>query len=428
MKQHHYRHPSLRRFKVLPLIPIGVLLLSACGGSVGDDSADLGEGFEYGASDDEVHALIDGLEPVTISYQPSAPSPDAPSAPGGTVVKEAIEERSNGQITVNLEWGHAIAGYDEVHDALADGRVDLSHTLPSYHPDQFPAVDAFNDMMNFPSSPWAGELAANAAAVGVGYDTPEVMEEFEERGLIPFAPTYLGGGYYLICADEVPVELSDWQGLQVRVGSTSQAQLVGSLGGSAVSVDRNEVYEALQRGTVDCAISQMTDVAGFGLAEVAPNMGYLTETGFPRVVSSVVGSPTLNDLPLAYQQIIYDSMSDYFQGVVVGAIDVGAYVVDQIKGYEGSFEELSTDVQESISEFNHSLAESTASSGVLDPETYERLNESYDEWADYVEELGYEDGGSLEDMDDWHEGPGIDYQPIADSYYESTALELRPGD
>ena len=403
-----------------------VLVLSGCGGSVGENSEGLGEGFEYGASDDEVHALIDDLEPVTISYQPSAPSPESPSAPGGTVIKEAIEERSNGQITVDLVWGHAIAGYDEVHDALADGRVDMSHTLPSYHPDQFPAVDDFNDMVNFPSSPWAGELAANAASVGVGYETPEVMEDYEEKGLIPFAPTYLGGGYYLMCRDEVPTDPSDWQGLQVRVGSSSQAELVSTLGGSPVTVDRTEVYEALQRGTVDCGISQMTDAAGFGLAEVAPNIGYLTETGFPRVVSAVVGSPSLNDLPLAYQQIIYDSMSDYFRGAIIGSVDVGAHVVEQIKEIDGSFEELSPEVQELIADFNSTAAEETADEGVLDSDVYTNLNEAYADWAEQVSDFGYEDGGPLEEMDEWHEGDGIDYAPIADTYYENSALELRP--
>ena len=418
---------SHRRVCFAAALVSAALFVSSCGGSVGGGEEDLGEGFDYGASDDEVHALIDDLEPVTISYQPSAPSPESPGAPGGTAVKEAIEERSNGQITVDLVWGHAIAGYDEVHDALADGRVDISHTLPSYHPDQFPAVDDFNDMINFPSSPWAGELAANAASVGVGYDTPEVMDDFRDKGLIPFAPTYLGGGYYLMCGGEVPIDPSDWQGLQVRVGSTSQAELVGSLGASPVTVDRTEVYEALQRGTVDCAMSQMTDAAGFGLAEVAPNIGYVTKTGFPRVVSAVVGSPSLNELPLAYQQIIYDSMSDYFRGAIIGSIDVGAEVVDQVEDIGGSFEELSPEVQEMISDFNHENAESTADEGVLDPDTYATLDESYSQWADEVDELGYEDGGPLEEMNVWHEGDDIDYAPLGDSYYEETALELRPG-
>ena len=142
--------------------------------------------------------------------------------------------------------------------------------------------------------------------------------------------------------------------------------------------------------------------------------------------SAVVGSPSLNDLPLAYQQIIYDSMSDYFRGAIIGSVDVGAHVVEQIKDIDGSFEELSPEVQELIADFNSTAAENTANEGALDSDVYANLNEAYSDWADQVSDFGYEDDGPLEDMDEWHEGEGIDYAPIADTYYENSALELRP--
>ncbi|WP_147106804.1 C4-dicarboxylate ABC transporter substrate-binding protein [Nesterenkonia populi] len=423
MKNENY-NPKIGRKSGVLALGAG-FLLTACGGNIGANE-DQGEGFEYGAPDEEVQALIEDLEPVTITYQPSAPSPEAPTAPGGLLVKEAIEERSNGQITVDLAWGHSVAGYDEVHDALADGRVDLSHTLPSYHPDEFPAVDAFNNMVNFPSSPWMGELAANAASVDVGIQTPEVMADFEDKGLIPLAPTFLGGGYYVICRGDVPVEASDWQGLQVRVGAASQAELVGSLGASPVSLDRTEVYEGLQRGTVDCAISQLADVAGFGLSEVAPHIGYLTETGLPRVVSALVASPAIESLPLPYQQIIHDAAGDYYHGAILGTVDIGAHVAADIRERGGSFEELSSEVQTAISEFNTSHAESTGDEGDLDADVYDELNDAYDEWVNQVEDLGYEDGGTLENMDEWHDGSDVDYSSIVEVYYEETAQENRP--
>lgn len=403
-----------------------VLALTACGGSVGGGGEDRGEGYEYGASEEEIHALVEDLDPITITFQPSGASPEAPSAPGGLVVKEAIEERSNGKITVDLAWGHSVAGYDEVHDALADGRVDLSHTLPSYHPEEFPAVDAFNDMLNFPSSPWSGELAANAAAVSVGFDTPEVMADFEDKGLIPLGPTFLGGGYYVICRGDVPVELEDWQGLQVRVGASAQADVVSELGASPVSLDRTEVYEGLQRGTVDCAISQLTDVASFGLAEVAPNIGYLTEAGLPRVISSIVASPSIEELPLVYQQIIHDAAGDYYHGAIRGSIDVGVPVVAQVQELDGSFQELSSEVQAAIAESNTNRAERTAEESMLDPEVYDQLNSAYEEWADDVEDMGYVDGGTIEDMHQWHEGEDIDYSSVVEAYFLSTAQANRP--
>lgn len=114
------------------------LVLAGCGSdtdeqeSSGDDT-----GFEYGASQEEVNEIVEDLEPLTITFQPSAASQNSVMAPAGTVFKEIVEERSNGKITVDIVWGQAIAGYDEVHDALADGRLDVAYTLPVYQPDEW---------------------------------------------------------------------------------------------------------------------------------------------------------------------------------------------------------------------------------------------------------------------------------------------------
>ena len=79
------------------------VLLTACAGGVGDTASnDQGVGFEYGASQEEVAAAIEDLEPVTLTYQPSASSPDTPSAVTGLSFKEAIEERYDGKITLDI--------------------------------------------------------------------------------------------------------------------------------------------------------------------------------------------------------------------------------------------------------------------------------------------------------------------------------------
>ena len=100
-------------------------LLAGCAGSVGGDGSgsedSAGEGFAYDASQDEIDAALADLDPVTIKFQPSSMSEKSILAPNGLDVKKAIEERSGGKITVDIVWGQAIAGYDAVDDALADG-------------------------------------------------------------------------------------------------------------------------------------------------------------------------------------------------------------------------------------------------------------------------------------------------------------------
>ena len=70
--------------------------------------------------------MLADLEPVTLSYQPGGSSAESVTAANGLAFKEYVEERSGGKITLETTWGQAIAPYDELVDALNDGRVDIA--------------------------------------------------------------------------------------------------------------------------------------------------------------------------------------------------------------------------------------------------------------------------------------------------------------
>ncbi|GAA2099499.1 hypothetical protein [Brevibacterium salitolerans] len=59
-----------------------LMVLSACGGAVGkgDGGGGGSGGFEFGAAQEEVDAAVADLDPVTLTIQPYAASPDAAAA------------------------------------------------------------------------------------------------------------------------------------------------------------------------------------------------------------------------------------------------------------------------------------------------------------------------------------------------------------
>ena len=96
-------------------------LLAGCGGSVaGSGDGGDADGFAFGSDQAEVDAAIADLDPVTLTIQPYAASPDAAAAIAEQSFMDAVEERSGGKITFDVAWGQSIAGYSEVDDALAD--------------------------------------------------------------------------------------------------------------------------------------------------------------------------------------------------------------------------------------------------------------------------------------------------------------------
>lgn len=429
--------PSLQsragRASLFALTSAAVLTLAGCAGSVGgsptgasgtDSAGEAGSGFAWNAPQEDVDAALADLEPVTLTYQPTAASGESIMAPGGTVLAEEIEKRSGGKIDVDIVWGQAIAGYTEVHDALADGRVDLAFTLPAYTPAEFAAFDAIGTAMSeLPTSPYAGELVANAAGIDVAWDSAGVMGDFENAGLVPLIPLIASGGYYTMCSEPMS-SLADWKGKQVRVGSAAGGDQVQALGASPVSLSFPETYEALQRGTVDCDLGQLIPNVEAGTFEVAPHIGYTTSHSFSRSAGAYLAGKTYTELPVAYQQVIFDSMVAAFDGQMQVSVGGNAKAVEAAKAAGGTITEFDPEVQEALGTHAAGLAED-AGAAAGEPALASDLVASGEEWATRIAELGYTDGGGFADLDTWYP-EDTDYRKLGEAIFEQVMLEHRP--
>jgi TRAP-type C4-dicarboxylate transport system substrate-binding protein len=315
---------SLRGFS---LATLSALLLASCASgdtASSDVAAASEEGFEYGAPQAEVDEIIADLEPVTLTYQPEASSPDGISAMAANLYKDEIESRSNGKISLDIVWGQAVASFDEIDDALVDGRVDIAYTAPIYHPGEYPTFDALSTItqVNTPS-PLVGELASWATIMELGWNSPELLAEFTDKGLTPLAPVVTGGDYFMACNSQSEgSELADWNGRQVRIGGSMHEKVVQNIGANPVSMAYGETFEALQRNTINCSLGQL-GVASLGVYEVAPNISYLTgdQSFTGRVGSAQVAGSIWDTLPLAYQQIIFDAETAHFEGKIRNTLD-----------------------------------------------------------------------------------------------------------
>lgn len=403
------------------------LVLAGCGSdtdeqeSSGDDT-----GFEYGASQEEVNEIVEDLEPLTITFQPSAASQNSVMAPAGTVFKEIVEERSNGKITVDIVWGQAIAGYDEVHDALADGRLDVAYTLPVYQPDEFPALnDLGTAMAGLSSSPFLGELVSNAVGNEIGWQNENLLQSYEDKGLTPLTALAASGGYYTVCSNPIQ-SVDDWNGVQVRIASTAQSAQVSELGGTPVSLEYAETFEALQRGTVDCTLGQLVPSAEGGIFEVAPELGYTTDHSFSRAPGAYLAGSSFQDMPLAYQQIIFDSNRFASAGGMEAVIGGNADAVAQAKAAGGDVLAFDEEIQEQIGSYAEELTEQAVQNGQIDEDIVSIIQEYEERWTAKLEELGYTDEGSTEDFDEWYD-QDTDFMDYAIATYEdSEAMNFRP--
>lgn len=405
-------------------------LLAGCAGSVGgsdskeESEGSAGGGFAYDASQDDVDAALSDLDPVTLKFQPSSMSAKSILAPNGLDVKKAIEERSGGKITVDIVWGQAIASYADVDDALADGRVDLAFTLPSYTPAEYPAFDALGTAMStLPTSPVVGDLVTNAAGTQAAWESPEVLAEFSDKDLVPLIPMLAAGGYATMCSKPM-TSAEDWKGNQIRVGSSAAGKQVTDLGATPVSLAFPETYEALQRGTVDCDLGQLAPNVEAGTFEVAPQIGVATDAGIARSAGAITAGANYSKLPIAYQQVVFDSMSTTFSTMMEVVIGAKAMAVEDAKANGGGVEPFADDVQKQMAKEAESISDTTAEKAEV-PDVPATLNAAASDWQKNVTELGYDDKGDFADLDKWYPDDA-EYDDLGAELFEQVMAEHRP--
>lgn len=425
---------STRAWKSVGLATIAAFALSACAGSAGGgvEASEGGAqvGFEYGAPQEEVDAVLEDLEPVTLNYQVVSPSPDAQNAQAPLAFKEAVEERSGGKITIDLVWGPSIAEYTEVVNALADGRLDLATALPIYEPDRFPTFTAATSVLSgLPTTPLVGETTYDAVAAEVGTRSEGIRAEFEAADVVPIIPFAPAATYYGACNEAAP-SAEDWRGNQVRVASTAHHHVMSSIGATPVSLEFGEVFESLQRGTVDCTLSHINTDVNAGVMEVAPYIHYTSgENSLPgRTTPAELAGSSFKELPVAYQQIIFDSQWVHGRANAMDVRISGQQMaVEQAKAAGGDIIPLEDDLDQQIGEANDELIESIRAEGLVSDELLEAVPALAEQWEDRVtNELGYEDKGTIEDLDEWWEPGSEDFTALTEAIYTETGLQHRP--
>ncbi|HWH98656.1 MAG TPA: C4-dicarboxylate ABC transporter substrate-binding protein, partial [Pseudolysinimonas sp.] len=267
MKSSTLIHGRAKALALATIATSAALILASCAGSVGGSGDEYeGEGFAYGASQEEVNAVIEDLDPITITYQPAAASDQTLTSAAAKAFKEEVERRSNGQITVDVVYGQAIANFVEMYDALADGRLDVAWGLPAFAGQQFAASNdvGIASAQILPSSLLAGELVSMAVMDELGWQSEPLLKAFEDLGLTPLTPALYSGQVVANCVKPLVTE-DDFAGRTIRVPSQGVFAAVSSLGATPVSLQFNEAFEALQRGTVGCNIGGYGGTAESGL-------------------------------------------------------------------------------------------------------------------------------------------------------------------
>ncbi|MEL7982556.1 C4-dicarboxylate TRAP transporter substrate-binding protein [Vreelandella titanicae] len=220
-----------------------------------------------------------------------------PPAAATAYFNERLAEESGGDMTVNMFWGGVLGGDNEALPLVSKGAVDISGIVPGYFNTQLPLMSMTNAL---PHTFFDPEYAMRALAK-MSSENADLNAEYEAVGIKPLVFRFLPN-YQFYCTSPVQT-MEDIEGLKVRSFGNYIPRMMESLGAVPVNVTTADVYEALNRGSLDCSYSPMTDAASFKLHEVAEYLIDLPMGGIAANVD-VMNLETFNSLSPDSQELI----------------------------------------------------------------------------------------------------------------------------
>lgn len=183
-----------------------------------------------------------------------------------------VAAASNGDIEFEVYSSGSLVPAPTTMQAVGDGVAQLGIVYPPYNPSELPLNNTLNDQAFL-----ARDMNASAFAyTELGLTNPRVMAEWNKASGI-FTGGYSTPFYMFVCMNEI-VSPKDVSGKKVRVAGTAQTQWIELLGGVPVSVPIADVYSGLERGSIDCTLTDATNLdKGNKFWEVAKTVNTLPQ-------------------------------------------------------------------------------------------------------------------------------------------------------
>jgi TRAP-type C4-dicarboxylate transport system substrate-binding protein len=341
---------------------------------------------------------------------------------------EEIERRSEGLITVDVQYGQALAPLNEHARSLRDGIFDMGAIISPQEAEFFPITDWLSAMGSAPDrTPGLNQLQAHAGSVEWGF-SDAAYEQYQRIGVFPLLPELqITHHYYLHCTEPV-TSLDDARGKQVRNPGAAWAAQLRAIGMEPIDLPASEAFEAFQRGVIDCASGHPRNWVDTGDFQAAPEVMIDDEVAFPGFLSfgMYMNQQTWDGLPLEAQQIIWDSLPTFLEVQLTEAFatDRELYTAEEV-----TFHQYDQDLRDALKDFQAGVRDDLIASppNGLSGDEAEGVIEDYEgaleRWGSIiVDDLGYEFPDDAQDLDP----DDLDLGPYIERYWEEILEPRRP--
>ncbi|XDB00409.1 C4-dicarboxylate TRAP transporter substrate-binding protein (plasmid) [Sulfitobacter sp. LCG007] len=174
----------------------------------------------------------------------------------------AVESRTEGRVKIEITYAGGLGAGNELLTLAGRGAIDMASIVPGYYADQLLYWRAYQIPFVFNSPRQAIEVATASAE-----KFPAFGEELSKFGVKYLFHQPLGA-YYLTGPAEGCDSVEALKGKKLRSFGADIPKAMEAIGAVPVSVGVGDVYEALQRGSLDYSFLNRGNVLAYKLYEV----------------------------------------------------------------------------------------------------------------------------------------------------------------
>lgn len=177
-----------------------------------------------------------------------------------------LEEKTGGAVKFEIASGGALAKPRETLEAISNGTVDAGYIVDIYFPSSLPQTALLGDLALLVDDAVAATAAMNETVL---LDCAECRASLENQNVVPIG--FISTSTYKLQCTKPVAKLDDLRGLRVRA-TGAWAPMFSDLGATPVNIPISEVYEALQRGALDCSVGPVSHLPSYSLYEVVTDV------------------------------------------------------------------------------------------------------------------------------------------------------------
>ncbi|MDD3056848.1 MAG: DctP family TRAP transporter solute-binding subunit [Sphaerochaeta sp.] len=248
--------------------------------------------------------MANGTSETTQKFTINLGIPESLENPVGVMAsefKKIVEEKTDGNIKVQVFPSNQLGGPSEMIEAVQLGNQEMTVVTPAW-------VSAFVPQISVLSFPFLFETREKAYELLDGVVGDELKVAADKAGI-----TILGFpevGYRQVTNSKRPItKLEDFAGIKIRVqGDPVHIAAFKALGANPVSLNFSELYSALQQKVVDGQENSPTNIALNKFDEVQKYLSYTSILYDAWVIAMNKGF--YDSLPENYKTIVQDAIKE----------------------------------------------------------------------------------------------------------------------